>query len=198
MGDPLFTEYDAWCGGFYELALELGPRSDERLRAALVALWRHSDLDGCFRDRNQEPGNQERVPPECVEDGVHCLGVARLPNGSRVACGSCVIREEDGPDWLDLYLPTGSLGNAYPVGGFPFCGEADYPSPWRSEVEDWLAEIGRTIAHVATFRLGLIGFEVSGAEYAANVAVQGIPAERFMGYLWPVGSRLEYFPRTVD
>jgi hypothetical protein len=198
MGDQLFTEYDAWHGGFYELALELGPRSDETLRLALAALWRHPDLDGCFLDRNREPSDQERVQPEGIGDGAHCLGVAQLPNGRRAACGSCVVREEDGSDWLNLYLPTGSLSKAYPVGSFPFGGEATGPNNWRSEVEDWLVEIGRSISRFATFRLGLIGFEVSGAECAANVAVHGIPDNRCMGYLWPVSGRLEYFPRTAD
>src|SRR5690242_10116496 len=61
---PLFTDHDAWCGGYYELALELGPRSDVGLRTALKALWGHRDLDGCFLDRNREPGDQDRVSPE--------------------------------------------------------------------------------------------------------------------------------------
>jgi hypothetical protein len=126
------------------------------------------------------------------------LGVANLPNGRRVACGTCLIREEDGPDWLDFYLPMASLGTVYPVAGFPFGSEVDWPGPWRYEVEDWLAEVGLWAARTASFRLALIGFEVSGQLYAADVEKQGIPDERFIGYLWPAGDEVVYCRRTTS
>jgi hypothetical protein len=196
MSERLFTADGAWVGGFYELALEVGPRADERLRAALGALWAHPDLDGGYEHRSREPADQPRVPPDCLESGSHLFGGARLPNGARVACGTCLVREEDGPDWLVFYLPMGALGAAYPAGGFPFGSEADWPGPWRFEVEDWLAGVGRWVAQSAAFRLGLIGFETSGQAYAADVATRGIPAERFVGYLWPSGGAVEYHRRT--
>jgi hypothetical protein len=181
MGERLFTADKAWYGGFYELAIELGPRSDDRLRAALEALWSHPDIDGCYLDRGCEPADQPRRQPDCLESGLHLLGVAQLANGSRLACGSCVIREvEDDSDWLDFYLPMGSLWTAY--GGFPFSAGADWPEdPWLFEVDDWLAKVGLWIARSASFRLGLIGIEVCGEVYAADITVQGIPAERFVG-----------------
>jgi hypothetical protein len=190
MGEKLFTADEAWIGGFHELALEVGPRSDDRLRAALEALWSHPDLDGCYLDRGREPSDQPRKQP-CLESGSHLLGVAQLPNGSRVACGSCLIREvNDGPDWLDFYLPRGALWTA-----FPFKTEAE-EADWEFEVDDWLAEVGLWIARSASFRLGLIGVEVSGEAYAADIAVQGIPANRFVGYLWPSGESVAYHRRT--
>lgn len=196
MNEPLFTADDAWLGGFYELALEIGARSDDGLRAALNALWMHPDLDGCYDDRGRQPDEQPRVRADSVDGGSHLLGVARLANGCRVACGSCIIRENAGPDWLDLYLPMGSLGTAYPVGPFPFGDESDWSGPWRSDVEDWLAGVGLWIARSASFRLGLIGFEVSGQQYAADIAVAGIPAQRFIGYLWPASGAMVYHRRT--
>jgi hypothetical protein len=197
VSEPLFTAPDAWAGGFYEIALEIGPRSDDRLRAALAALWAHPDLDGCYPDRGREPDRQPRVPPACLEGGSHLLGVARLPNGTRTACGTCLIREVgDGPDWLGFYLPLGSLGTAYPAGPFPFGSESDWSGPWRFEVEDWLAELGLCVARSASFRLGLIGFEVSGTRYAADIAAQGIPDERHIGYLWPSRGSVVYYRRT--
>jgi hypothetical protein len=197
MAERLFTAEGAWYGGFYELALEIGPRSDERLRSALTALWKYPDLDGCFFDRSREPIDQPRSSEFCLETGSHALGVASLPNGSRVVCGSCLVREEEGPDWLDFYLPMASLGTAYPVAGFPFGTEADWPGPWRYEVEDWLARIGLWIAQSASFQLGIIGFEVSGQVYAADVASKGIPEERFIGYLWPSKESVVYHRRTA-
>ena len=197
MGDRLFTADGAWYGGFYELALDVGPRSDDQLRSALTALWNFPDVDGCFLDRGREPADQPRCSEFCLDMGSHSLGVASLPNGIRVACGSCLIREDEGPDWLDFYLPMGSLGAAYPVGSFPFGIEADWPGPWRFEVEDWLACIGLSIARSASFRLGIIGFEVSGQVYASEVASKGVPEERFVGYLWPTNESVVYHRRTA-
>jgi hypothetical protein len=197
--DPrLFTAVEAWYGGFYELALEIGSRSDDRLQSALTALWKHPDLDGCYLDRSCEPSEQPRTSEFGLASGTHLLGLASLPNGSRVACGSCLIREDDGPDWLDFYLPSGSLGTAYPIGPYPFGAEPDWHGPWQYEVEDWLADIGLWIARSALFDLGLIGFEVSGQLYAAEIAEKGIPDERRIGYLWPVKDSVVYYRRTVS
>ena len=60
MSERLLTADGAWYGGFYEVALEIGSRSDQHLRAALTALWQYADLDGCFLDRNREPMDQPR------------------------------------------------------------------------------------------------------------------------------------------
>lgn len=197
MNQKLFTADSAWDGGFYELALEVGTCSDEQLEKALNALWAHPDLDGCYINRNHEPWDQPRMPPSFRDDRMHLLGIARLPNGSRVACGSCIIRDSsDDPDWLDFYLPMGALCSVYPAGPFPLGTEADWPGSWRFEVEDWLAEIGVCIAQSATFRLGLIGWETSGQTDADDIAVKGIPSQRYYGYLWPSGGTVEYYRRT--
>lgn len=197
MSGPLFTADDVWFGGLYELALELGPRSDDRLRNALRSLWSHPDLRGCFLDRNKEPDDQSQVSPDCIEDGTHLQGVARLPNGASVACGSCVIREvDDGSDWLDFYLPMGSLSTAYPVGGFPFIEDSACDAPWRQVMEDWLASIGGWVAESSSFALGLIGFEVSGHQHAIDLVKGGIPTQRYMAYLWPAGGKVAYYPRN--
>jgi hypothetical protein len=197
LDNSIFTAESAWGGGFYELAIEVGSRSDDRLHAAISALWSHPEIEGCHTDRAREPAEQLKLSPDCLVEGCHLLGVTRLPNGCRITCGTCLIREvEDGSDWLDFYLPLGSLCAAYPVGGFPFGTEADWPGPWRYEVEDWLASVGMRVAQSVSFNLGLIGFEVSGQAYAAELAVKGIPAERFIGYLWPTDGKVEYLQRT--
>jgi hypothetical protein len=54
-----------------------------------------------------------------------------------------------------------------------------------------IAAGGSSIFAVAAFRLGLIGFEVSGAE------LTDIPAERYVTYLVPVGGRLVVLPATI-
>jgi hypothetical protein len=196
----LFTADDAWLGGLYELAMEIGARSDDRLRAALVALWDHPALTGCYLQRDREPSAQSRLSAAeaPIEGGTHhLLGIALLPNGSRVACGSCIIREDAGPDWLDFYLSMGALSAAYPIAAFPFDEERNPPGPWRREIEDWLAQIGLWVSGLASCRLGLVGLEVSGMTYAEKVAVDGIPAKRYVAYLWPSTSGMVYHPRSV-
>jgi len=58
MDEQLFRADDAWFGGFYELAIEVGPRSDDRLGAALSTLWKYPNLRGCFLDRSREPSDR--------------------------------------------------------------------------------------------------------------------------------------------
>ena len=114
--DPLvFTAPGAWTGADYELALELGPRDDVQLGAALAALWTVSCLDGCYRDPNAEPAGQLREAPDLA---THCWhGVATSSGGARVACRSLVVRfDGGGPDVLSLGLPMGSLAHARLVG----------------------------------------------------------------------------------
>src|SRR5687767_12912870 len=59
--ERLFTVPDAWRGGYVELALELGPPSDDRMGAALAALWAHPTLDGPYAERDREPWDQPRL-----------------------------------------------------------------------------------------------------------------------------------------
>jgi hypothetical protein len=192
-----FTERGAWFGGYYELAIELGPRSDERLLSGLAAVWSRPDLEGVYLDRDLEPAQQRRhaVTSRSIQ-ADHLLGLARLPNDVVVACGTCVIREDDGPDWLDLYLPMGSLATAYQVSGSPFDPEAIGPDEGRGILDTWLAAIGAAVYNHVSYRLALVGFEASGMAYADDVIRNGIPPRRGWGYLWPTGDGVTFYPRT--
>lgn len=196
---PLFLRPDAWTGGFLELAIQLGARSDARLLAALESLWGHPDVEGCYETRDIEPERQTPLSPDLRSNGQHLYGIASMPNGSRVPCGTCVIRETDGgPDWLDFYLPMGSLGLAYPVGAYPFIQEDLGVGPWLAEVEDWLAAIGTRTFLAVDFQLAIIGHEVLGTVDAVSLQAQGVPAERHVSYLWPTQGQVTYFRRTVE
>ena len=193
-----FTPQNVWFGGFYELAIELGEPSDERLFEALKVLWQHSSLHGCYLDNDVEPDKQKRIEPSPeLINRMHLYGLAQLPDGKKVACGSCIIREDDGSDWLDFYLPTGALGKAYDIGGYPFDAAGFAHRDWQVPVDEWLKDIGTHIFSVVPFNLGLIGFEVSGEFYAAEILEKGIPAERHIGYLWSESGRLKWYaPNT--
>ena len=194
-----FTKDDVWNGGYYELAIEIGPTSDQRLRTALTTIWSHPTLQGCYRDRRQEPDEQQQLNPQNdeVELEGHLQGIARLPNGIEVACGTCTIREENGSDWLDLYIPMGALSEGYEVETYPFGESGEYSEDWQRPVEDWLVAIGHHVFSQVKFALALIGFEVSGDYYAEEIENQGVPEQRFIGYLWPAGEKLTYYPRNI-
>lgn len=193
----LFTSKDVWGGSFYELAIELGPRSDERLAAASAALWRHPKLDGPYGDNKREPWNQELVSPSLVvsdELVTHLYGVATLPDGHQVPCGSVAVREQESAiDWLDLYIPLGVLETIYEI------EHPDNPSwrVWAEPLQDWFADIGRSIYYEVPFSLGLIGEEVSGYRSASEVASEGVPEKRWLPLLVPnERGELVWYPTT--
>ena len=90
MTPPLFTDKEAntCAGGSYECMIELGPRSDARLEAALLTLWRDTRLAGCYLHHDIEPMDQERAEPSLrlLEHG-QLYGVATVPRARQVGCG---------------------------------------------------------------------------------------------------------------
>jgi len=185
-----FRAADNWAGGYYELAIEVGPRSDARLQRVLTAMWSAADVQGCFGDRSREPQDQE--PIECTVESLmrfgHLQGQVRLPTGQLVVCG-CVAILEDGADtidWLDFYIPLGALdrtGITYHESGQQF---------FRSQVlDDWLAAVGTEAFRTADFHAGYIGFETSGCTDAATLNGR-MPESRGIGYLLPQDGVLRY------
>jgi hypothetical protein len=191
MLSKLFTATDTWNGGFYELAIELGPRSDERLRTALEMIWQYDGLDGCYEDSRAEPSNQPRLMPSLE---IRQLGIATLPNGRQLACGSFTVREDNGTDWIGFYLPMGALASVYDVGAYPFGDETS--RTWREPLDDWLTQIAGVVFAAVPFSLALVGHEVSGMAYAEEIRNTGMLAERWVGYLWREGERLVWYPPT--
>lgn len=192
-----FTKADTWSGGYYELAIELGSRSDDRLLAALAAVWAQPDLEGAYLSRDVEPCQQRRLAITAdLLQVSHLQGLARLPNGATIACETVCARWDDRPDWLCLHLPMGALGTAYAVGGYPFEPDVANSHQWRDVIDPWLAGIGSRVYDQAPYRLGLIGFDVSGEMYADDIAASGVPARRYPGILWPALSTVTYYPST--
>ncbi len=59
--EMIFTEPDAWIGGFYELSVRSPDSPEEVKRKALYELWSLPDLQGCHWQRNVEPEAQEKI-----------------------------------------------------------------------------------------------------------------------------------------
>lgn len=188
-----------WTGGFYELALELGPSDDARLEQALLAVWREGCVAGCFAPVFG-PGNSSRrlighSPVElCLAslrqyDVLH--GVVRLPGGTDTACAAVPSRDQD-TDWLSFCLPIGALARSDPrLGTYPFGPDGGRTSlRWRREIDDWLATVAIGIFAEVQFRLGVIGCEASGEVSAELLMVKSGPA--YLGYMLPAGTGLRY------
>jgi hypothetical protein len=156
-------EAENWHGGFYELAMNLGPRSDARLDLALTTVWSAAKVRGCHQ--RTAAGH---VPATCTLDSLegagHLAGTVKIPDGRVLVCGAVAIREEAGDDWLDFYLPLGALGESDPrVGGFPFGDDGGAKSrSWREPLDEWLMAIGAAVYARVAFRYAVVGFEASG------------------------------------
>jgi hypothetical protein len=159
---------DNWSGGFYELSIKLGPADDDRLDAALVALWRAASLPSPLR---QHPDDAAEVSARSVLAGrLHA--VATVPGLGATLCAVMVARAEYddsvvvryGEDWLDLCLPLGALAHLDGrVGGYPFGGFADMRA-WREPIEHWFATVASAVFEAVPYEHAVTGDEVSGLE----------------------------------
>lgn len=151
LGDP-----GTWLGGFYGLAVLIGPRDDDALTEAGTALWR---LAGFGRGT---PPTRTTLTRSLTSRGV----VEPLP-GRALAAAVSVLRvvESADPDedWLFLDLPLGALERWDPaVGAFPFGPEASLPSRvWREPLEQWLVEVGESLFAEVPYERAHTGFEAS-------------------------------------
>ena len=157
-----------WHGGYYELAIKLGPADDTRLDTALTVLWEFARLVGPFR---RGSGADAPVTSAALLDGP-LNAVAAIPGLGPTLASVMVVREEGdeagrtviGNDWLDLCLPLGALGNLrVGVGAYPFDDGPD-PRGWREPIEDWFAAIAGHVFAAVPFLHAITGEDVSGTE----------------------------------
>jgi hypothetical protein len=194
--EKVFTNKDTWHGGFYELSLEMGQLSDIKLEAAVNAIWNFADLRGCYLRPDIDPPFQSQVQPDVkvLLSHNHLRGIAKLPDGKQVACGTYLVQEEQGDKWLGFYVPMGALAMTFDqVGAYPFDSNG-LSRNWREPLESWLATIGQSVFSKVPFLLGLVGFEVSGTVRSSELKISRIPDERFIGYLYPIEGKLTWFP----
>ena len=192
----IYSPAGNWKGGYFELCLVYAEASNDDLRRALGALWAHPAIWGCVADMWPEPALQPRVDPAVATQLLDhpWYGVAELPNGVLAAAASFVTRGAGYASKVTLGVPMGALELAYPVGAYPF---ADARSlEWRTEVSEWLADIGASIYEVAPFRFGLIDHEVAVAVEVETI--HQVPEIRWEGYLWPENGQLRWYPQTQD
>jgi hypothetical protein len=194
-----FTHEDSWTGGFYELAIDVGSMEDAAVLAILQALWSYPGLEGCYLERGREPADQLRLDvTSALLTYAHLQGIAQFPDGNRLPCGTYLLRDLSGTNWVDFYIPAGALERVYDLGGYPFSvQDAHTRQQWQQPLDLWFAELGQYIFDKRAYQFAAIGHEVAAEVEAAQIAHAGIPERRWMGYLWPTGTTLTYWPRTM-
>jgi hypothetical protein len=130
-----------WHGGFYELAIDLGPRDDTRLEKALVNLWRAAGATGPFAVSAGGACRSVDLSLASLHEHAHLRGVVQAPLFGSVVAGMAAIEFDSGDELLAFYLPMAALSRADArVGGYPFGGFAK--PEWRVPVDAWVASIG--------------------------------------------------------
>ncbi|WP_157463580.1 hypothetical protein [Deinococcus pimensis] len=157
----VFTVPDARSGGYFELALELGPPNDARLRTAFEVLWSHPDVESVYVEQEREPDVQPWLRAHYVDPlAQSARGLVRFADLVVVPCAVRVVREEGGADRLNFPFPAAALGRAFPEAGNAFWDPEEARSTHDVQVqrvEAWLAGFGQRVFARVPFRLGLIG-----------------------------------------
>lgn len=203
MPPSLFTRWDTWSGGFYELVLRLGARKHRRLGTAVRAAAAYPGIDGWYARKDIEPSEQERVARTVADLSRrgHLYGVASIPGWPLLPVGCLAIRYgEPLGDWFHVYVPTGALVQAdRRVGAFPFGEHGGSRSlAWRSSIDLWLADLARHIYSAVPFEFGMIGHEVPylQQDVLESINALAVPDERFEGWLVESDRTLQYYPAT--
>ena len=195
----IFTNPETWFGGFYELAIEIGPNSSQNLLQALQVLWSYPRLRGCYDSNKIEVEDQEKknLVKIGLENWSHLYGKAILTNNDELCpCGVCIIQEESGSDWLDFYFPMGALDALFNTGNSFSKEYSKNVNSWQVEIDEWLKNLAFNIFSKVNFPLALIGLEVSGEAYYKDLIVNGIPEVRYFNYLIRKSKKLEEFKRN--
>jgi hypothetical protein len=95
----------------------------------------------------------------------------------------------DKDNWLECSIPVGSLGKAYPIGGWPFGRSAT--EPWVLEVFKWFYELAKYLYDQVQFQHGIIGWEVSN-DTDKWLDQARLPEHRYDGFIVVTTDGLDY------
>lgn len=187
----VFTELDTWSGGSVELLVAFGCLNDNDRLRAIQAVWTWPALQEPHGDRHTEPTEQVAATPGI--EGRH-YGLATLPNErGQVAFSNCFVEDKNGL-WLYAGVPLESLGNAYPVGAFPFGGSGTHE--WERTVYEWLFGLARHLFTAIAFDRAVIGW-LTTVE-VEEIVRKAVPQVRSHAYIVAAGGKLEYHAPNLD
>jgi hypothetical protein len=185
---PQLRDRDAWTGGWYELAMQLGEHDAVRLQSALGVLARAAGITEPWHVQWQPDHRVWRADWNIAGlDGDHLRGQVQLPGGQQVICSVIAIRETDGDDWLLLGIPLEALGHGDPrIGGVPYDNDNGALLAWRRPIDDWFARLAEQVRVEIGFRLAAIGWEADGFVITERDMHQ--PRDRFYWLVWADGT----------
>ena len=181
---------EAWTGGGYEVQIEMPRLGVTARRALLRCLWRHAALDGPYLRAGSAavgapPPTWTRADLKRLSPPGLLYGRATLAGGAQTTC-SAYLWSDDTATWLTVGLPLGGLAAlaGLPVGAFPF--DDGLPLDWRADLDAWLCDVARWVHAAHPVRLALVGWTDGHDDVtAAGVAADGVPDERWVGFLVP-------------
>lgn len=186
-----------WSGGYYEAAIILGKASsqgsDDRLLSALSTILEKTTVTLYKSGKVDELLSLSSIRVEPVPSVFSFCGTLLHETLGVLPFLMCVVREDDsGNDWLDIAIP---LGGVPETGGWPF-GSLENSIEWRRPIETILAQFALDVAKDVPFKMAQIGWELSGMFDEADIA-DGIPSERFVGYVVPEGGAIDIMKRQI-
>jgi hypothetical protein len=159
---PEFFDGDAWTGGWYELAIQLGPRNDVQLQAAIGILAQAADIAGPWHVQRALNSIEPASWTVADLEEHHLSGELQLPDGRQVICAVIGICLDHDDGWLALCIPLEALCRGDPrVGAFPFDDDDSASLTWRRPIDDWFAYLAGEVRAETGFRLAAIGWEAS-------------------------------------
>ncbi len=180
-----FTIPENWWGGFYELALELGPSENNSFIYEVISfLWGQEKIVGPFDNNDIDIAKQNLIENPKPEER-HYYGILNLSDTIILGCGTYVVKEENGSDWILLYVP-GNMAFKY------LGGKTRNSDLFKQDLEillHFFQEIAVKIYRQCGFKLGLIGYEVSGELYA-DTLTEGDLKDFFAGILLPTNHKI--------
>ncbi len=192
-----FSASGVW-GDFFELDIDLGAPAVETLQRAALALWDHPDLEGCWTENKIEPVRASAVRPEAWtryigQEGGVCYGLARVPG---IGVTPCLVSLCIGSDYMtmQLCLSMKAIGSVVRVGAYPF--DDGTPTDWIIPTSAWLAGVASVVHQASPLVVGVIGWEGDSGE-AKRFRTEGVPQERWVGYVVPSGKEVEYYPPNI-
>jgi hypothetical protein len=155
-------DYFPSSGGFYDLQLELGPRSDTRVKEVMRFLWDLPGFRGPYEFRDRPPSEQLVWNNPGYTVGVNYSGLTTIPHRNSAACVALCYRVDSGDKCCDVFefsLSMEALEGVYDVGSYPF-GDTSDSQKWRPELDSWYLSIAHQIHRHMSVLSGSIGFEL--------------------------------------
>ena len=161
----IFIDSDIRCGGFFELAIQVSPSSEQdSVRAYRTLIWQLSEVQGPYdAHMNLIPSD----PDGYKQEGVLSLGNRHIPFKLHY------IKEEpfdSGYNWFTLSIYTATIGRVFDLQYSTFTGIGELPEA----LDNFLVNLMKSLNKIFPFLLALKDFDITGEYYLENLQKPGL------------------------